>query len=503
MSPPRELGELKARLSHIANLGRVRRVLGWDLQVTMPPAGAPARGEQQATLDHVAHGLLTAPETGRLFERLRSYEDALDPASDDASLIRVARRDHEKAVRVPGELRAAIAKAASDGFAAWREAKERNRYALFRPHLERQVELKRRYVELFPEADDPYDVLLDDFEPSTTTADVRAVLARLKEALVPLAAAAASDEDLPVLARAFPKAEQEALARELVGVLGLAEGSWRLDSSAHPFSSGGGRNDVRITTRYEDHGLQSLFWAVHEYGHALYEQQLAPELEHTPLAAGASFGMHESQSRLWENLVARGRPFWSFFYPRLARRFRAQLDVDEETWLRAVNRVRPSLIRIAADELTYDLHIVLRFELEQELLAGRIGLGELPHEWNGRTHAYLGLDVPDDAHGVLQDVQWAFGAFGYFPTYSLGNVMSIQLWRRIESDLDVEDQIARGEFAPLREWLAEHVHRDGRKFTPQELLVRATGARLDPEPYLAYLRAKYEPRDGAAPSTFD
>jgi carboxypeptidase Taq len=495
VAAPKAFEELKTRLAQVTDLARVRRILGWDMQVMMPPAGARVRGEQQATLDRISFDIFVSPETERLLEELRSYEDSLDPDSDDASLIRVARRDYEKTARVPPDLRTEMVKASTEGFMAWRQAKPANDYAAFRPYLEHHLELRRRYVELFMEADEPYDVLLDDYERGMKASEVRAVFDRLKEELVPLVAEASElyGQDDGTLARAFPKDQQEALSREVIELFGHRENAWRLDPTIHPFASGGGVDDIRVTTKYEEQGLESFFASMHEYGHGLYEHQVAPELDRTPLGGGVSLGLHESQSRMWENLVGRSRPFWRFMYPRLQSHFAPLLDdVDEETWFRAVNRVQPSLIRIAADEVTYNMHVILRFELEQDLLAGNVELETLPDEWNRRMDEYLGVEVPDNARGVLQDMHWGTGTIGYFPTYSLGNVMSVQIWERIKDDIpDLEDTLERGEFAPLREWLGEHIHRHGRKFLPQETLERATGSRIDPEPYLRYLRQKH------------
>ncbi len=495
MAAPQAFAELKKRLQQVTDLNRVRRVLAWDMQVMMPPAGARVRGEQQATIDRIGYDLFASADTGRLLEELRSYEDSLDPDSDDASLIRVARKDYEKAVRVPPELRTEMVRAATEGFIAWRKAKPANDFESFRPYLETHLELRRRYVELFPEAGEPYDVLLDDYERGMTAAEVRAVFDRLKEELAPIVTEAAElyGEDDGTLDREFPKDEQVALSNEIVELFGLREGAWRLDPTVHPFASGGGVDDIRITTKYMSTGLESFFATMHEYGHGLYEHQVAAELDRTPLGSGVSLGLHESQSRMWENLVGRSRPFWRYFYPLLQARFPSQLaDVDEETFFRAVNRVHPSLIRIAADEVTYNMHVILRFELEQDLLAGNIDLHRLPEEWNRRMFDYLGVEVPDDAHGVLQDMHWGTGTIGYFPTYSLGNVMSVQIWEKIKDDIpDLDERIERGEFAPLREWLGENIHRHGRKFLPQETLERAVGARIDPEPYLRYLREKH------------
>ena len=495
MSAPDGFQELKTRLARVTDLRRVQRLLAWDMQVMMPPAGAPTRAEQQATLDRTAHELFTAPETGRLLEELESYEDSLDADSDDASLIRVTREDFEKAVRVPVELRSEMVKAATEGFQAWRLARPANDFDAFRPSLEKHMDLRQRYVDCFDPADEPYDILLDDYERGMKTAEVRAVFDRLKEELVPLIAEAseAYGADEGVLARAFPREAQIALSAEILELFGHRENTWRLDPTLHPFASGGGIDDVRITTKYEPKGLESLFATMHEYGHGLYEHQVAPELERTPLGSGVSLGLHESQSRMWENLVGRSRPFWRFFYPRLQGHFPEQLgDVDEETWFRTVNRVQPSLIRIAADEVTYNMHIILRFELEQDLLAGTVELKDLPEEWNRRMDEYLGIDVPSDSDGVLQDMHWGTGTIGYFSTYSLGNVMSVQIWEKLKEELpDLDDRIERGEFTELREWLGDRIHRHGRKFGPQGTLERATGSRIDPEPYLRYLKQKH------------
>jgi carboxypeptidase Taq len=495
VAAPKALDELKTRLAQVVDLRRVQRLLAWDMQVMMPPAGAATRANQQATIDRTAHELFTSPETEKLLDELASYADSLDPDSDDACLIRVTREDYEKAVRVPVELRSEIVRAATEGFQVWREAKPANDYEAFRPFLDKHMDLRRRYIECFPPADEPYDVLLDDYERGMKAAEVRVVFDRLKEELVPLIAEASElhgDGD-GVLGRTFAPTEQEALSKEIVEIFGHRPNAWRIDPTAHPFASGGGVDDIRVTTKYEGNGLESFFATMHEYGHGLYEHQIAPELERTPLGWGVSLGLHESQSRMWENLVGRSRPFWRFFYPRLQQRFPDQLgDVDEETFYRAVNRVHPSLIRIAADEVTYNLHVILRFELEQDLLSGSVELPGLPDEWARRMNDYLGVEVPDHAHGVLQDMHWGMGTIGYFPTYSLGNVMSVQIWERIKDDVpDLEDRIERGEFGPLREWLGEHIHRHGRKFKPQDTLERAVGSRIDPEPYLRYLKQKH------------
>jgi carboxypeptidase Taq len=488
------LTQLKERLGTVADLGRISRVLGWDQQTMMPPAGSRHRADHLSTLSRLAHQLLTDAETGRLLEELRATEESLERDSDDASLIRMTRRDYEKAVRVPTDLRAEMTRAAAEARPVWVEAKTESSFEKFLPALERNVELRKKYVDCFDGIEEPYDVLLDDFEPGTTTGEVRQVFEEIKPELIALVAEQLEEDvDDSFLQGTFPVDRQERLAHEVVTLFGFRPGTWRLDPTEHPFASGAGVDDIRITTHYYPDSMKSLFSTMHEYGHGLYTHQLPRELERLPTGGPASLGIHESQSRLWENLVGRSAPFWRRFYPNAQEAFPERLrDVDLDRFVAGINRVQPSLIRIKADEVTYGLHIMLRFELEQDIINGRVALRDLPEVWNARMSEYLGIEVPDDANGVLQDTHWASGLIGYFPTYLLGTVMSVQIWQKALEDLpDLEDEIERGEFASLREWLERNVHRHGRKFLPQEVLAKATGAALNAKPYLAYLRAKY------------
>jgi carboxypeptidase Taq len=496
------LDELKQRLAEVWDLRLTTWLLQWDQEILMPPGGAAVRAEQLATLERMVHEHATADEVGRLLEQLQDTEAQLDYDSDDAGLIRVARRDWEKARRVPASLQADMARASVEGYQIWVRARQESDYSRYRTALERNLELRRRYIECFDDFDDPYDVLLDDYEPEMKTAEAAAVLARLREELVPLVAVAreAGEVDGSCLEGPFPIEAQQRVERALLDAVGFEREHWRLDVAVHPMAFSFGTGDIRISTRYSLTSLESLFSALHEFGHGLYERQIDPALTRTPLASGVSLGFHESQSRLWENFVGRGLPFWRRFYPLLLETFPERLaDVDVERFHRAVNRVVPSLIRVDADEVTYNLHIVLRFELERALLNGSVTLAELPDAWNARMYELLGVDVPDDAHGVLQDVHWAGGSIGYFSTYSLGNVISAQLWEAATRSLpDLDEAIEAGEFGELREWLRERVHRHGRKFTPRETLDRAIGEPLDPEPYLRYLRGKVEAIHGVA-----
>ena len=487
--------ELKSRLGEIVDLRRALAVLSWDQHTMMPPGGAAARAEQLGTLGRIAHENFVSDEIGQLLEELRPYEESLPADSDEASLIRVTRTDWEKARRVPPDLEAEMTRAAAQGYEVWTEARRRSDFSLFLPVLERNVELKHRYVECFEPEDELYDVLLDDYERGMKTADVRAVFAQLREELVPLITAvrerADAVDDSPLHGH-FPIEAQKAFELDVISRFGFTPEAFRLDPTVHPFATSSCPTDIRLTTRYAEDSLESIFSTMHECGHGLYENGVDPALDRTPLAHGVSLGLHESQSRMWENLVGRSLPFWRFFFPRVRDAFPDQLGgVDVETFYRAVNKVEPSLIRVDADEVTYNMHIILRFELEQEIMGGEIALRDLPEAWNTRMREYLGVDVPDDARGVLQDVHWSGGSLGYFPTYSLGNVISVQIWERVLEEMpDLPEQFERGEFMALREWLRERLHRHGRKFTPAETLERVVGGPIDARPYLRYLKAK-------------
>jgi carboxypeptidase Taq len=512
------LEQLKERLAEVTDLGKVARLLSWDQQTMMPPAGTGHRADQFATLLRLLHERFTDPEVGRLLDELRPVEESLDPDSDDGALIALVRRDYEKAVNVPASLRAEMARAAAEARPVWVKAKAESDFASFLPSLERTVELKLQYVDcvagagnVVGAADDArpgdpaaeggrggaaerYDVLLDDFEPQTTTAEVRTLFDELKPQLVALIAELREREvDTSFLEGDFPPERQRALAYEVTELFGHRPDSWRIDPTEHPFASGAGRDDVRITTNYHPDSLESLFSTMHEYGHGLYSHQQPQHLERLPSGGPCSLGIHESQSRLWENLVGRSHPFWQLFYLRLQATYPEQLaDVDLERFEAGIHAVRPSLIRIQADEVTYGMHVMLRFELEQDIVEGRVELRDLPQRWNEKMWDYLGVEVPDDAHGVLQDVHWSGGMIGYFSTYLIGTVASVQIWEAAERDLpDLGEQVGRGEFAPLRDWLGEHIHAFGRKFSPQETLRRATGSTIAAQPYLDYLRKTY------------
>ena len=485
------LDQLKARLADATSLGMLAHLLAWDQRTKMPPAGFRHRAEHLSLIERLGHELLVDPETGRLLDELERRD--LDPESWEGALVRVARRDFEKAVKVPVELSAEMARAAAESAPAWLEAKATSNFALFLPLMQRNVELRHRYVECFGPQEEPYDILLDDFEPEMKTSDVTRIFAELKPELKQLIAdlrERAVDDSF--LDGSFDLDEQVALDHEVVELFGHRPDSWRIDPTEHPFAAGAGIDDIRITTHYDADRFKAVFATMHEYGHGLYQHQLPREWAHLPVGQSTGLAMHESQSRLWENLVGRSLPFWRGFYPRVQERFPQLRSVDVERFYAAINKSEPSLIRIDADEVTYGMHVILRFELEQEIVNGRIELETLPQLWAEKMDDYLGIEVPDDARGVLQDMHWSAGLIGYFSTYLLGTVMSVQIWEKAADDIgDLDDRLERLELAPLREWLGEHIHSQGRRYSTPELLRRATGSTIDARPYLAYLKRKF------------
>jgi carboxypeptidase Taq len=490
------LEELMERLGTISDLGKAGALLFWDERTKMPVGGAEARADQLGTLARIGHERLISDELAALIERAGDELADADPDSDEARLVRVARRDCRKARRVPADLRAEITRTASLAERAWIKARRESDFAGFRPHFERNVELARRYLECFAPYEHPYNPLLDDYEPGMTTAELAPVLASLRDGLKPLveSLADATPPDDACLHGDFPIAGQRELCATVLGGLPIPEDERRLDETVHPFAASISPTDLRITTRYDEGYLGTALWSVlHEAGHAMYENGVAPELARTCLGHGLSLGFHESQSRLWENWVGRSRPFLGHLLPTISEAFPdAFAAVDAEALYRAANRVQPSLIRVEADEVTYNLHIVLRFELEVAIFTGELDVPDLPEAWNARMRDYLGVEVPDDAAGVLQDVHWAGGSFGYFPTYALGNVIAAQLWELVEAEIpEIGDLLGRGELVPLREWLRERLHRHGAKFEPAEMIERLTAGPLDTAPLLRQLEAKY------------
>lgn len=491
-----KLTQLKTILAEVTDLENVASLLGWDQQTYMPPGSAEGRGYQLSTLQTLAHTKFTSNEVGKLLDDLEPYTEELDPDSDVARLIKVTRRDYEKEVKVPVEWVSEFARVTTIAHHAWEEARAEDNFNKFRPHLEKIVELRRSYADFFAPYDHVYDPLLDDFEPGLKTADVQAIFNALRPQQVVLIQAISERPKLDnsFIHHTFDEHKQWDFGVEVITGFGYDWKRGRQDKSAHPFTSSFGIDDVRITTRIAANDIGSgLFSTMHESGHALYELGVDHTLARTPLAGGASLAIHESQSRMYENLIGRSLPFWEYYYPRLQEFFPSQLgDIDLEKFYKGINKVEPSLIRVESDEATYNLHIMLRLELEISLMDGSLTVKDLPEAWNTRMEEYLGVVPPNDADGVLQDVHWSSGMIGYFSTYALGNLISFQLWERINADIpDLTDQIRRGEFAALLGWLRDHIHRHGAKFEPQELVQRVTGSKIDPEPYMRYLQTKY------------
>lgn len=489
--------ELRAAGAQLMDLGRIGGLLGWDQETMMPPGGAPGRARQRATLEALAHERLTRPRMGELLEALAgpAAEGRLDPV--DAASVRVLRRDYDRAVKLPTELVRALAQTTSEAVEVWRRARADSRFGDFAPILGRIVDLKRREAEYLGYEKHPYDALLDAYEPEMTVAQLDPLFDGLRAATVELLGrlrTAPRQPDRSVLERGYDEAAQWSFGQEMLRAIGFDFEAGRIDRSTHPFAQGMGPGDVRLTTRLSPGDLaMGLFGSLHEGGHGLYEQGFGPEVAETAAGTYISLGIHESQSRLWENLVGRGLPFWRFAYPRLQACFAEQLrDVPLETFVAAVNRVEPSLIRVEADEVTYNLHIILRYEIERRLLSGELPVADLPATWRELSREYLGLTPPDDRTGVLQDTHWALGYLGYFPTYTLGTLYAAQLWAAIVRDLpDLDEQIAHGEFAPLLGWLRERIHRPGRRYGPVELIERATGAPPQPDHLVRYLNDKF------------
>ena len=490
------LDKLKALMGEVADLNAAEALISWDQQTYMPRGGAEARGRQLATISRLAHERLISDEIGQLIADLKTELADADPDSDGARYVKVASKDYDEATKVPPEFVARMAELATRAHETWTKARAESDFAIFRPDLEEIVAMRKEYVSFFPPADHPYDTLLDRFEPGMKTAEVQEIFTVLRERQVELLQAISSAEqvDDSFLHLHYPEKQQWDFGVEVATKFGYDWERGRQDKSVHPFTTSFSIDDVRITTRFmEDFLPSALFGTMHEAGHGLYELGIGKEYERTPLRDGASLAVHESQSRMWENLVGRSMPFWEHFYPRLQEIFPSQLgNVDIASFYRGINKVEPSFIRVEADEATYNMHIMLRLELEIAMTEGSVEVRNLPELWNLKMKEYLGIEPPNDAQGVLQDIHWSFGELGYFSTYALGNLISVQLWEKISTDIpDLNEQIRRGGFDGLLTWLRTNVHTHGRKYEPQELVQRITGSKITPEPYLRYLEGKY------------
>lgn len=475
-------------------------VLQWDQETYMPPAAAEERAEQLGVFETLVHDRIADDRLGELLELAGASPNNLLGSEDlpyrDRALIRLLFREHLKARRVPRDLVGRLARAASAGQTAWRAARAEDDFAAFKPQLEELVALAQERAECLGYEEHPYDALLDQYEPHMTTAEVSRVFHELEQRLVPLVSriAEAPQLDDTFLYREFPEDIQETFGARVLREIGWPSNRGRLDISTHPFTIGLGRDDVRITTRYDRGFFNAAFFSMlHEAGHGLYELGFADEIRGSMLADGTSLGIHESQSRFWENVVGRSRAFWKRYYPALQGAFPTALaEIDYEAFYRAINKVRPSLIRVEADEVTYSLHVILRFRLETALFSGDLASAELPDAWREESRRLLGVVPESDAEGVLQDVHWSMGGFGYFPTYALGNLFAAQFTEALEAELGpLAPLLERGEFAEILAWLRQRIHAHGSARTATELVSDITGRNLEGEPFMRYLHAKF------------
>jgi carboxypeptidase Taq len=489
--------ELRARLQELDDLVKAGDVLNWDQHTNMPTGGRAARGRQMATLQRLAHEKFIDPSVGRLLDDLEPQVEGLPYESDDRALVRLTRRRYEQASRVPPSFSAEMAEHSTAAFAVWAQARPANDFARVAPYLQKTLDLSRRFADFFPGYGHIADPLINNGDYGLTVAAIRPLFAELRQQLAPLVQQMSDQPPIDdhILHRHYSTQKQLAFGEQVIRAVGYDFSRGRQDLSLHPFSTKFSIGDVRITTRVNKYDLsEALFGSLHEAGHAMYEQGINPQFEGTPLAEGASMGLHESQSRLWENLVGRNLPFWQHFYPHLQATFSTQLGkVSLEEFYRAINKVQRSLIRTDADEVTYNLHIIIRFELELALLEGSLSLAELPSAWHAAYDANLGIHAPDDRDGVLQDVHWYGGTIGgMFQGYALGNILAAQFYgAAVQAHPEIPSQIAAGYFATLHTWLREQIYQQGSKFTASELVQRVTGGGLSLQPYLDYLHGKF------------
>lgn len=497
MRPMSAVQDLKEKLSEIVYLSQVRAIVDWDQQTQMPPGAAEARAEQAAALEKVIHNLSTSDALGKAIDAAGGEVGEKSVDDDDAALVRVARRAFERKTKIPEALAVEEVKVTSLAHEEWVKARKANDFQAFQPWLEKIVDIQRKKADCIGFTDSPYDALMDPFEPGMQSAEVDDIFGRLRPELVKLVQdiqASPVKVDDEIMHRKYDVSKQREITDDLVRRIGYDFNHGRQDIAAHPFCTSFSSLDVRITTRFsENHLPGSVFASMHETGHALYELGFPREWVGSELAGGASLGFHESQSRMWENQVGRSRQFTNYYFPTLQQKFPESLsDVTAEQFYKAANKVSPSLIRVEADEVTYALHIMLRYEIEKGMVNGTVEIGRLPEIWNAKMQEYLGVTPDSDANGVLQDVHWSAGILGYFPTYALGNLIGAQLWEKILVEIpDLYNQIERGEFGNLLTWLRKNVHAHGCKYFPGELIRKITGEGIDPMKHVAYLRKKF------------
>ncbi len=497
--------QFESYVKELRTLGSVQGILGWDQETYMPPKGSRIRAAQMELLSALTHERLVSNQLGEMIEQLQSGTGGAPLTEEQSANVREMRRVFDRERKMPEDLVREMARTCSLAHEAWVKARRENAFGEYAPWLEKIVVLKRRESDAIGHAGGHvYDPLLDAYEPGAKTVEVGRILADLRDQLVPLVRAIAGSakqprqEHFPSQAK-FPVEPQREFGLSVARDMGFDLEAGRLDTANHPFCSSSGPHDVRLTTRYDESDPRSCFFSIlHEAGHGLYEQGFDPANMGTPMAEAVSAGIHESQSRLWENQIARSRPFWEHYYPRLQATFPEALrGLSMEDWYRSINRVQPSMIRVEADEVTYNLHILLRFEIECDLLTGRLSVSDLPRTWNDKMEQMLGLRPATDAEGVLQDIHWSFGGFGYFPTYTLGNLYAAQFMEAVRRDLpDLDDRLRKGDLRALREWLRDKIHRNGMRWRANELVQRVTGSSLSASPFLSYLRGKFGPLYG-------
>jgi carboxypeptidase Taq len=493
---PEKYDALLNRLQQIEDLNNSIAILNWDLEVKMPEGGSKARARQLSTLSRINHEMRTSDEMRRLLEAAESEMSGAAYDSDEAALLRVARHEFDQQTKLPTDFVAEFTQLTAEAHEIWAKARASSDFRHFEPALTKINDMVMRQADMLGYSDHPYDALIDQYERGMTAAEVRRIFESHKPALVDLIGRIGKVEDrvsADVLHRDFDIDKQREFGLWVIEKFGFDFKRGRQDISVHPFCTSFSRNDVRLTTRFEKSFLNpALFGLMHEAGHGMYEQGSAQAYDGTPLAGGTSLGVHESQSRMWENIVGRSRHFWQWAYPKLQEKFPQLNDTTLDSFYRAINHVERQFIRVEADEATYNLHIMLRFELECDMVTGKVKVGDLPEEWNERFEAYLGVTPPNDKLGVLQDVHWSGGGIGYFPTYALGNLLSVQYYNTaLNSHPNLPEEFAQGKFDTLLTWLNENIHRHGRKYTSQELTQRVTGGPIDPAPYVAYLEEKY------------
>ncbi len=483
------VSKLKSQLYDADAIGAALAIMAWDQQTYMPSGSAGARGEHMALLHKMYHELMTSDEHGKALE-----EAAKTAEGEDAALVRVAKRDYEIATKLPTELVGRKTLLAAKGHEVWVEARKTNNFSLFEPILTEMFDIAREEAELFGYKDHIYDALLDNYEEGATHADAKAMFDELKgpQSRLVKQISELPETDDSFLYGTFSEAKQSELTHRIISDIGFDLNRGRQDTAPHPFCTGWSITDVRLTTRYKDYLMSSVMGSMHEAGHGMYEQGSPLKWDRLPLSGGVSLGIHESQSRFWENVVGRSKGFWSVYLPELKSAFPQIGNVSIDQFYKALNKVKPSLIRVEADELTYNLHVMIRFELESDLLTGAIRVRDLPEAWNAKYSEYLGITPPDDSTGCLQDVHWSGGMIGYFPTYSMGNLLSYQFWAALKKDIpEAEELIGKGQFKEIHGWLKDKIYSKGKEFTPKELVMKVTGKSISAKDYLEGITKKY------------